>query len=293
MKHVAAFFAIGALLFGVRRGFDAHASERPALVVTVPARATAAEVERAIDQAVLTNLALSGPALHADPVVREQLLRAMRGVERGTGDATAELERAIALGVHRADPVVRERLAFQGEQMLRARVAPLAPSDAQLEAYLASHEARYREPERVTFRQVFLSRMRRGAALDGDAAALGVRLRNLRPDDPALPALCDPTILPLAISAASADDIDARLGPNMGGAVIASPERTWSGPFTSAYGLHFVWVEARTPARLPALAELRAKVRSDFEHDARREQLAAELATLRKGYRIDVRRSGS
>jgi peptidyl-prolyl cis-trans isomerase C len=295
MKHVAAFFAIGALLFGVRRGIAAQESERPALVITVPARATTDEVERAIDQAVLTNLALSGPALRADPIVREQLLRAMDGVQREPGERAgeAELERAIALGVHRADPVVRERLAFQGEQMLRARLSPLVPSDAQLEAYLAEHAARYREPERVTFRQVFLARSRRGAQLERDAAAIATRLEPLAPGDPALLTVSDPTILPLRLEAVSERDIDARLGPGVGEAVLASPERAWSKPVASAYGLHFVWIETRTPAGLPPLHQLRAQVRADFEHDALRTRLAAELAGLRKSYRIDVRRSGS
>jgi hypothetical protein len=299
MKHLAAFFAIGALLFGVSRGLDGEERERPRLVVDVPQHASPGEVERIIDQAVLIDLALRDPAaLRADPIVREQLLRAMEGVRDRPGervDASAQLERAIALGAYRADPVVRERLAFQGSHMLRARSAVPrdGASEAELAAYLARHEARYREPARATFRQLHLSRTRRGAELEADARTLAARLQGIGPDDPGLPRLSDPTILPMSMSAASEREIDARFGPGVGKAVLASRERAWSGPIASSYGLIFVWVEARSEARLPALHELESRVRSDAWFDGVEARLARDLATLRKSYDIDVRRSGS
>jgi hypothetical protein len=292
MKHVALFFVLGALLLAAQRGLEASA-EPPRLVVSVPARADAAAVERAIDQAVLTDLALSGPALHADPIVREHLLRAMRGVSGDSAPPARSLERAIELGVHRADPVVRERLAFQGEQMLRAGLGAVAPTEQDLAAYLQHHAARYREPERVSFRQVFLARSRRGERLDRDAAALATRLASLRPDDPELALLSDPTILPLSLRAASERDIDARLGAGAGKAVLASADGRWTGPIGSAYGAHFVWIEARTPAGLPDAATLRPRLVADYTHDASATRVASELARLRRSYRIDVRRSGS
>jgi hypothetical protein len=175
MRHLALFFVLGAVLFFVKRGVEATMAERPQLVVSVPSSASAADVERAIEQALLTDLALSGPSLRSDPVVREQLVQAMGGARANQGEATL-VERALSLGVHRVDPVVRERLAFQGEQMLRSRVAVAEPSDAQLLLYMREHDARYRQPARASFMHVFLSRARRGAALASDAAELLARL---------------------------------------------------------------------------------------------------------------------
>src|SRR5688572_14827914 len=100
MRHLALFFVLGAVLFFAKRTIESNTPERPHLVVTVPAAATGTDVERAIDQALLTDLALSGPSVRNDPVVREQLVRSMGGTREGEEEPVL-IERALSLGVHR------------------------------------------------------------------------------------------------------------------------------------------------------------------------------------------------
>src|SRR6202008_2866117 len=110
------------------------------------AQASPPEVERAIDEAVLVDQALAHGGALIDPVVREQLLRSMRiGPSSEQGSDAELLERALSLGLPRADPLVRQRLSFQAQQVLRAGARLEAPSDAVLAAYLEQHAQRYRE----------------------------------------------------------------------------------------------------------------------------------------------------
>jgi hypothetical protein len=290
MRHLVSFFVLGALAFALKRELAHGEQDRALLVVSVPAQASAAEVERAVDQAVLTNLVLSTDAVKVDPVVRDQLLRAMRATrdEHRTDDAA--LSRALALGVQRVDPVVRERLAFQGEQVLRAHLPVPVPDDAMLSEYLRAHDVRYRVPRQIWFRQLFLSRGLRGAGLDHAAQVLAERFKQAPLSRADERALSDPTMLPASQAAASESEIDARYGPGVGARVFDSPIDTWSGPISSAYGAHFVFVEQQTPEHLPALHEIRARVLADFLHDESERMLRTTLARQRTHYRIEVRR---
>ncbi len=292
MRHLLSFLVLGALLFFGKRAVETHLSERPQLFVQVQASADEREVERAIDEAVLLELALSSRSALIDPLVRDQLLRAMRLQEhaRGQDHDQALLEQALSLGVHRVDPVVRQRLIFQAQQVLRASLQAPVPTRAELQAYRSLHVDRYREPARVSFRQVFLSRNRRGKQLQADATALAQRLTNPQLGPSAIAALSDPTLLPFELERASVGEIDARFGPGVGQRVHSLAEARWSGPIASSYGVHLVYVTARHQGRLPALAEQQRRVLSDFRHDAGERALKAAVRTRREGYRIVLRR---
>ena len=311
MRHLVRFFVLGALLYFAKGGLQQERGQPalPTLRVVIKDSASDAELERAIDEAVLVEQAVARAGALLDPVVREQLLVAMRGRPRREGaerepeaeDDAALLERAVALGLHRADPVARQRLMFQAEQLLMARAQSAQVADAELTRYLGQHAERYATPPRFSFTHVFLSRTRRGAALAGDAAKLLTRLSREQRSEPAAPlgarteppasaSLGDPTLLPRSFDESPAVTVDARFGPGFASALRDLPEGVWSGPVPSAYGLHLVLIRAQLPGRPPALAEVRARVLADYRHDQRRSVLRAQLRALRSGYRLDVRR---
>jgi hypothetical protein len=254
---------------------------------------------------VLVEEAWRAGGARIDPVVREQLLTSMRATrgEDGGEDDAALLERALALGLHRADPVTRQRLAFQAEQLLTARVASEQPGDAVLDAYLRAHRARYALPQRVSFVQVFVSSGRHGAQLAADAARLLSDLRSRaeepRPSTPpavrgrvdadAVAALGDPSLFPHRFTAVDAVAVDAQLGAGFAEALWRGQLGQWAGPIPSAYGQHLVLLEERIDGRLPALDELRERVLADYRHDRRRELLRERLHALRSSYRVELR----
>ncbi len=289
LRQLSIFFAAGLCLFGLKQlVWPEHA--QPMLSVQVAPGASQPEIEQAIDEALLIDLALAQGGALLDPVVREQLLTSMRIDTGELAEAdTRLLERALALGLHKVDPVVRQRLAYQGEQLLSGRLRAQKPSDAELQSYLEQHAARYLEPARFSFAHVFVSRARFGDKLAVETQARGEKLAELSPSPEQAFQHSDPTILPLQIKRASQREVAARFGDSFASALEKLEPGSFRGPLSSSFGEHFVFVTGHEPARLPALAEIRARLTSDYQHDARKQQLRQELQALRTRYRIDVR----
>lgn len=285
MRPILHFFLIGALLFAAKRQLTSDAVKE--LTVSVPQTATAGEIQRAIDEAILLEQAIARGALLSDPVIREQLRATMRLEPAAREKGEQSIERAIALGVHRGDPVVRARLALQAEQLVVAAAPPDAPSDATLGAYIDAHAARYGSPATLSLEQVYVRPERHGLMLARDLDVLARALADgIVPPE----RLGDPTSLPRAVHGARDDLLNGRFGPGFAAAVADAPAGRWTGPIPSSYGVHFVRVIARTSARVPPLAEIRQRVLADYRHDRRAAILRDGLRALRAQYRIRVAR---
>jgi parvulin-like peptidyl-prolyl isomerase len=64
-------------------------------------------------------------------------------------------------------------------------------------------------------------------------------------------------------------------------AVLALEPGSWQGPIRSGYGLHLVRVSRREDSRVPEWTEVRSRVVTDMEYEARnaaQEQLFQEIA---------------
>lgn len=296
------FFLIGATLMAVQ--LSVSALEQPAqrsLVVTVPARSDADEIREHVDEAILIEEGLRLGWHLTDPVIRRKLVRNMRFVD-GVTEVEVELsfeqerrlfERALELGMHRADPVVRRRLVMRAHRAIQRGARRMPARETELEAYLEDHLERFERPVRLRFSQIFLSRQQRGLELQNDARRLEERLR----DEVIAPEtgyrLGDPLLL-LDVqqgqpSSVSVTDLERRYGRGFGAAVGEAPMQQWSGPVTSSYGLHFVWVHERSEAARPALSEVRRQVLESYLHEQVEPRARTEhLKKLRSHYDIRV-----
>lgn len=293
MRHFLRFMLLGTLLFLGKQALESKHQGLHTLTVQVNATASAHEVENAIAEAVLLERALASTNALADPIVREQLLRAMRRDDRASGSDAALISEAVRMGLPRVDPLVRQRLIFQAKQVLRASLRPPTPSRAELEAYLAEHRERYEIPPRLTFWQVFISRARHEGDLEVFARKLQQRLPELNLDAQELKALSDPSLLPVQLTEVSETDVAARFGPELARAVFETEALTFFGPVSSSYGLHFLRVTEREPAELPALSHIRARVEADFLHDRTERDVERALRDLERTYDVRVLRSAS
>lgn len=286
------FTIVAAVLFaGDRLLASGGVALPPTLVVRVAEGASDDAVRRAVDEAVLVDVgtALGWPA--TDPFIRARLVEGLRFArpelaERPEPEIVAE---ALALGMAERDPVIRRRLA---ERALREvdRRALRDPTEAEQAAWFAAHVERYASPARVRFAQVFLSRERRGEQLAADATALLARLRADPPAPAAAPELGDPLLIARGVESANLVDLDKTYGAGFGQALAAAPLDTWSGPYSSSYGLHLVRVLTHVPARTPTLEQVRAAVRGAWRAAHREEARAAQLATLRAARDVVVER---
>ena len=192
---------------------------------------------------------------------------------------------ALALGLERDDAVVRRRLRQKMEFVVEDALAGPPPSDAELQAYLDAHPDVFRTEPTVSFRQVYLDRDERGARAAGDAQALVARLRLAGPDfDTA--ALGDRIMLPDDYEHVPASEVARDYGDDFARALADLPVSEWSGPITSGYGLHVVFVRNRTAGRVPALAEVREAVARELGAATRRQMVENAYQALRTRYEI-------
>ena len=189
---------------------------------------------------------------------------------------------ALALGLDRDDTIVRRRLA-QKMEFLAADSAPAPPpTDADLARFLGENADRFRVPETFTFRQVYFSPDRRGEAVAADAQAGLAQLR--AGSEPRT--VGDRLLLGERHAALGRDRVDRAFGAGFADGLASLETGAWGGPIESGYGLHAVRVEARTPARLPALDEVREVVVREWTAAQREERLAAFHRDLRARYPV-------
>jgi hypothetical protein len=194
---------------------------------------------------------------------------------------------ALALGLDRDDLVVRRRLRQKMEFLHADLTALPPPGEAELAAFLVDHADRFRLPARRAFRQVYVNPAEEGGPGDAErrARALLERLRAGESEETA----GDPTLLPGTMRDASRAQVAGRFGDDFAEAVFALEQDGWQGPVASSFGLHLVRVDARTPARLPALADVRSAVARDLEAERREAANRRVLEALRERYPVEVR----
>lgn len=191
---------------------------------------------------------------------------------------------ALSLGLDRGDGVVRRRLIQKMEYLIENTEPVQAPTDAELQTYLAANIARYATPARVSFTHVFVSAQRAGAAAAEEAAALKTRL-----DDGADPAaLGDPFLRGRDVRLHTQAELASGFGAPFAAAVVQLPEGTWSAPIRSSFGLHLVRVSEKRAGAEAGLATVRPQLERDWRDDRRRLLDREARARLRARYHVRV-----
>lgn len=199
-------------------------------------------------------------------------------------DGEVLVREALARGLDRGDVIIRRRLIQKMEFVSEALSPPTAPSEAALASYLRQNPTRYAEPPRLSLQQVFIDAARHGAESTALATTLVEKLRGGA--DPA--ALGDPFLRGASFTNATEAELRAVFGAGFAERLRNLPQGAWSAPIPSSYGLHLIRISERRPARIPALSEVRARLRSDWEAEQRAVQRRESLQKLRARYSIHV-----
>jgi hypothetical protein len=193
---------------------------------------------------------------------------------------------ATALGLDRDDVIVRRRLRQKMELLSAGFGASAEPSDAELEEHLRIHADRYRREPRLSFRQVYVSRERRGAEAERAAAGLLEPLR--AGHDPS--EIGDPFPLPLDNRELSLSEVSRQYGEAFAAKLAEIEPGAWTGPVESGYGPHLVFVELRSEGFLPPLAEIRERVLADWQAAQGETATEAYYDSLRERYEVVIER---
>ena len=190
---------------------------------------------------------------------------------------------ALAMGLDRNDPQVRQRMRLKLEFLLEDLTAQQPPTDEVLETYHQQNPDRYRIEPRLSFRQLYLS-FDRGAALEADAERIlgqleaGAEAENLG----------DPTMLPEEQTTVPERIIARTFGERFAEAVITLEPGPWQGPLFSGLGAHLVLVTDRMEGYLPELSEIRQEVEQEYLAERRKELKDLAYRKLREGYEVVI-----
>ena len=213
-----------------------------------------------------------------------------RGLIDAWVDEEVMVREGLALGLDVGDSVIRRRIQQKLEFVLEDTAALAEPSDAQLQDMLDASPEVFLIAPAAAVTQIYFDLERRGDAAERALVEVRGRLTRApaaaRAAEPA--SLGDPSRLPTHVALADLDWIEQGWGSDYALAVASAPLGQWAGPVRSAYGLHLIRVDARTPARVPALAEVREAVAREWTARERVRLREASRARLRAGYRVVV-----
>ncbi len=220
---------------------------------------------------------------------REPTVEDLRGqVNQVIRERILERE-AVEMGLDKDDVVVRRRLARKMEFLFKDLSSLSQPTDEELRQYLDENGSRYETPVRVTFTQAFFDSDKRGA--EGADRAVKAFLESSGAEDvnPSVaPGLGDASMLPPHCGECDAREIRGRFGEGFFDTVKTLQPGSWHGPVKSGYGLHAVYVQERSEARLPAFDEIRARIEVDWISQRQRMNTQKAYQELRSQYRVLV-----
>ena len=192
-----------------------------------------------------------------------------------------------ALGLDQDDTIVRRRVRQKMEFLVDDLADLVEPTEEDLARWLAEHPDAYRDPDTVSFRQLFLSSERRGEALGSDAESILATLRdNTGPADPR--DLADTTLLDHAFRRVDMDVVALTFGEPFAERLAQLPTDTWSGPIHSPFGAHLVIVDERVVGDLPELAGVRDAVLRDWIYEQREQAAARAYRELVESYEVSI-----
>jgi hypothetical protein len=223
-----------------------------------------------------------------DHTVIERLLRDLDFL--GLADDLSDrdrFERALSLGLHLDDEVVRQRLIFLMEQRLLRTSPKLVITPESLAMSFDSRREELRVSPRIAFDQVYFS--------TNDSRIVRKRVEQIQHEGLSVSEarlLGAPFITGSRTGEQSVSELGQIFGSlfqeNLEAALLESTPQVqgWYGPIRSALGFHYLWVEAFEMGKAAAYADAEPRLRQELELKNREYALKRAKRALADQYRI-------
>jgi parvulin-like peptidyl-prolyl isomerase len=192
----------------------------------------------------------------------------------------------VALGLDRDDPIIKRRIG-QKLAFITDDAATNKATDAELQAFLDSHPARFTSEPRYTLRQIYFDPLRHDAALPARMAQVLGDLNSATGNVDSTN-LGDPTLLASTFEGAALSAIENDLGPEFAASLATLKPGPWQGPIRSSFGVHLVQLRTRIAALTPALIEIREAVEREWAQARNRSARQAYYQSLLTRYTITI-----
>jgi hypothetical protein len=195
---------------------------------------------------------------------------------------------AVAMGLNEDDPITRRRMA-QKLEFLTSDLARLQqPTDGELEQFFEQNQESYRDPNLISFTQIFIDPDARGDATLDDAAEILAQLMAAGEPTEKTMQLGDRFMLQNYFASATELDVRRQLGSGFSEQVMKLEPGRWHGPVLSGYGVHLVYVFDFTEAPPAEFEVVQARVLEDWHTQKREEFNEQFLESLKSRYEIIV-----
>jgi peptidyl-prolyl cis-trans isomerase C len=190
---------------------------------------------------------------------------------------------ALALGLDQNDTILRRRL-MQKMEFLSNDLAELnTPDESALNKYFLDNQEKYELPAQVSFTHIYFSLDKRGAKAFEDAKNVLSELNTLRASEKG-----DSFMLQYDFVQETPFEVERLFGKGFAEQLFKSEINTWQGPIESGYGLHLVRVSEKVDARMPELASVIDKVRTDLMFERRQKMNKEIYEKFKERYEIVV-----
>jgi hypothetical protein len=191
---------------------------------------------------------------------------------------------ALAIGLERDDEVLRRRLRQKMEFIFENISSMAEPTEADLQAFLLKQSEKYLTDPKTAFRQVFISKYKRGERAESDARQILAQLTaGADPDT-----VGDSTLLEPEVPLSPLWDIRKQFGDEFARSLLDIKLGRWAGPVRSGFGLHLVFVKDRMGGRMPDLNEVREAVKRDWMIEKQKDMKDAAYAKIRNRYAVTI-----
>ena len=246
-------------------------------------------IEREIEEELLYREALAHGLAWGDRSIQWRLTTKMRFLSDDPELDDAELYRqALELSLEREDIVVRRILVQKMRMVIRINTRNDEPSEAELADYLELYRDDYLEPARISLSHVFLSTQQRGNGVERAAAQVAAELVSHSVPRDQGARLGNPFPLGWEFRSASEHGLAKIFGAEFAAQAMQLTPGRWSGPISSPYGLHLVFVTEKVLPRAPALEAVRSRVLLRLIAERRDAHLEHTLRGLREEYEVRI-----
>jgi hypothetical protein len=195
--------------------------------------------------------------------------------------------KALLMNLDHNDEIIRRRL----DQKLRFITNDMAnlkqPTEQELSDYVKHHADKYRRPATYSFSHIYFSPdKRQHPDLDALNALPGLPVSDADPSG----WLKRGDAFPFAfhVDSLSVKDVASQMGEEFAHGLTGLPLHKWSGPLTSGYGVHLIYVDKVWTSADPDMAQIREEVLRDYQYDLQQQYNDQLYKDFRKDFTIKM-----
>lgn len=215
-----------------------------------------------------------------EQVGREPTINEVEGIIKQLIDEEILYREAVRLGLDKNDIIIKRRLA-QKIGFLRQEAETVLPTQDEVKEFYLKNIKRYLVRERLTFSHIYFSENDQSYEKAKSALKLieaGESVANFG----------EPFLLGKNFSSKTIPEIERSFGLSFAEELQKVEIKSWTGPVTSEYGSHLVYLNSATESYTPSLDEVKNIVINDIILQKQNNAVKDYLTELRSEYEIEI-----